>query len=101
MVFLINSGIKVIKFRALEDAFGRDITQLRAIQLRILKLYFRLQVFLIGALQMAPIGMPIFAFVLYAWLGGNVTPSIIFPAFSLFDGLFNSIITIPECLGYL
>ena len=42
--------------------------------------------------------MVIVGFLIYAAINGDITPAIIFPALSLFQGLFQPILTIPQSL---
>jgi ATP-binding cassette subfamily C (CFTR/MRP) protein 1 len=64
-----------------------------------LKKYYFIQVYFIALIQIAPIAMPIVAFIGYAAISGQpLTPAIIFPALSLFNGLFQPILTIPQSL---
>ncbi|KAI8908383.1 P-loop containing nucleoside triphosphate hydrolase protein [Gorgonomyces haynaldii] len=91
-------GMKVIKFRALEQFFEDRISGIRGEQLGFLKAYYAVQVYFIGLIQIAPISMPIVAFIIYSLLNGPITSAIIFPALTLFNGLFQTILIIPQGL---
>lgn len=95
-------GMKVIKFRALESFFAAKISNIRDEQLRFLKKYYAVQVYFVGLIQIAPIAMPIVGFITYASLnGGLIFAAVIFPALSLFQGLFQTILVIPQGLTAL
>ncbi|KAI8903608.1 P-loop containing nucleoside triphosphate hydrolase protein [Gorgonomyces haynaldii] len=89
-------GMKVIKFRALEQFFSDRVTQVRWEQLGFLKFYYVAHLFFIGLIEIAPISMPTIAFIVYALLNGDIRPDIIFPALTLFNGLFETILIIPQ-----
>ena len=91
-------GIKIIKFRALESLFSTRISKIREGQLSVLSKYYAVQAYFVGLIQIAPIAMPIVGFLIYAAINGDITPSTIFPALSLFQGLFQPILTIPQSL---
>ncbi|KAJ3330300.1 hypothetical protein HDU91_003634, partial [Kappamyces sp. JEL0680] len=91
-------GMKIIKFRALERFFIDRINSIRLEQLSILKKYYSVQAYFVGLIQIAPISMPIVAFLVYGSINGKLTPAIIFPALSLFNQLFQPILTIPQSL---
>ena len=93
--------MKIIKFRALEDFFSNRITKIRLEQLSFLKKFYFVQVYFIGLIQIAPISMPIVSFILYSTLGGEISPAIVFPALTLFSGLFQTILVIPQGLTAL
>jgi ABC-type multidrug transport system fused ATPase/permease subunit len=94
-------GIKIIKFRALEDFFFNRLSAIRSSQLQALKKYYMLQVYFVGLIQIAPISMPILAFLVYAAINGSIIPQVIFPALTLFQGLFQPILTVPQSVTAL
>ena len=51
-------GIKIIKFRALEDFFYERIQKIRDVQMQFLSKYYLVQTFFVGFIQIAPISMP-------------------------------------------
>ena len=51
-------GIKIIKFRALEDFFYDRIQKIREQQMHFLSKYYLVQTFFVGFIQIAPISMP-------------------------------------------
>ncbi|KAI8896540.1 P-loop containing nucleoside triphosphate hydrolase protein [Globomyces pollinis-pini] len=91
-------GMKIIKFRALEKFFSDRINAIRFEQITTLKKYYAIQVYFIGLIQIAPIAMPIIAFLVYGAGGKTLTPEVIFPALSLFGGLFAPILVIPQSI---
>jgi ATP-binding cassette subfamily C (CFTR/MRP) protein 1 len=91
-------GMKIIKFRALENFFTGRINAIRSEQLSVLKKYYAVQAYFVGLIQIAPIAMPIGAFLVYAGNNGSISPGIVFPALALFQGLFQPILTIPQSL---
>ncbi|KAI8895406.1 P-loop containing nucleoside triphosphate hydrolase protein [Globomyces pollinis-pini] len=91
-------GMKIIKFRALEKFFSDRIAKIRTQQISILKKYYAIQVYFIGLIQIAPISMPLIAFLVYGASVGTLTPAIIFPALSLFGGLFQPILVVPQSI---
>ncbi|KAJ2993207.1 Multidrug resistance-associated protein 1 [Globomyces sp. JEL0801] len=96
LIFILL-GMKIIKFRALENFFYERISGIRTEQQGFLKKYYMIQVYFIGLIQIAPISMPITAFLIYG-SHSTLTPQIIFPALSLFGGLFAPLMIIPQSL---
>ncbi|KAJ1340359.1 hypothetical protein BSLG_005001 [Batrachochytrium salamandrivorans] len=66
-------GIKIIKFRALEEFFSDRIT-------------------------LTPVAMPIVAFIAFSLLNGGISAPVIFPALSLFSILFQPLLVLPGSL---
>lgn len=83
----------------MEQFFINSISKIRDEQLSFLKRFYFIQVYFIGLIQIAPISMPVVGFIVYGLLNdGNISPAIIFPALSLFQGLFQTILVIPQGL---
>ncbi|KAH6571206.1 hypothetical protein BASA60_007281 [Batrachochytrium salamandrivorans] len=91
-------GIKIIKFRALEEFFSDRITRIRNDQIEALKKYYIVQVFFVGILQVTPVAMPIVAFIAFSLLNGGISAPVIFPALSLFSILFQPLLVLPGSL---
>ncbi|KAH9248706.1 hypothetical protein BASA83_009436 [Batrachochytrium salamandrivorans] len=91
-------GIKIIKFRALEEFFSDRITRIRNDQIESLKKYYIVQVFFVGILQVTPVAMPIVAFIAFSLLNGGISAPVIFPALSLFSILFQPLLVLPGSL---
>ncbi|EGF77382.1 hypothetical protein BATDEDRAFT_20822 [Batrachochytrium dendrobatidis JAM81] len=91
-------GIKIIKFRALEEFFFDRITTIRNGQIKALKNYYIVQVFFVGIIQVIPVLMPIVAFIAFSLSNGSITAPIIFPALSLFNILFQPLLVFPGSL---
>ncbi|KAJ3309499.1 hypothetical protein HDV04_005991 [Boothiomyces sp. JEL0838] len=91
-------GIKIIKFRALEKFFIDRISKIRDEQVAVLKKYYFLQVYFVGMIQIAPISMPIGAFLVYSAVYGDISPDRIFPSLTLFSNLFQLILVIPQSI---
>ncbi|KAJ3309498.1 Multidrug resistance-associated protein 1 [Boothiomyces sp. JEL0838] len=94
-------GIKIIKYRSLEKFFIDRISKIRDEQVGILKKYYILQVYFVGMIQIAPISMPIGAFLVYSAVYGDLSPVAIFPSLTLFNNLFQPILVIPQALTAL
>ncbi|EGF83523.1 hypothetical protein BATDEDRAFT_18633 [Batrachochytrium dendrobatidis JAM81] len=92
-------GIKIIKFRALEEFFFDRITTIRNGQIKALKNYYIVQVFFVGIIQVIPVLMPIVAFIAFSLSNGSITAPIIFPALSLFNILFQPLLVLPGSLA--
>ncbi|KAK6096277.1 hypothetical protein MT418_004126 [Batrachochytrium dendrobatidis] len=92
-------GIKIIKFRALEEFFFDRITAIRNGQIKALKNYYIVQVFFVGIIQVIPVLMPIVAFIAFSLSNGSITAPIIFPALSLFNILFQPLLVLPGSLA--
>ena len=91
-------GIKIIKFRGLEEFFSTRISKIRNEQMSSLAKYYTIQTYFVGFIQIAPIIMPIAAFLIYAALNGDIRPNVIFPSLNLFQGLFQPILTVPQSI---
>eukprot|EP00842_Homolaphlyctis_polyrhiza_P005222 jgi/Hompol1/5700/HPOL_001948-RA len=89
-------GMKIIKYRALEDYFISVIGVIRGKQIRLLGISRIFLVLLVGMYQLAPMFMPIAAFSMYSKLGGSIEPSIIFPALTFFIQLFEPFLNLAE-----
>ena len=76
-----DHGIKVIKFRALEEYFINRINELRKLQLVNLRNLYVAQVYVMGFFNIAPISAPLVAFILYGSFNkGVLSPEVIFPS---------------------
>ena len=90
-------GIKVIKFRSLETFFLNRVNEIRTNQLKYLKRFYMVQVYLVGLIQIAPIAAPVVGFMLYgSEQKGVIAPEVVFPTLTLFNGLFQTILIIPQ-----
>jgi ATP-binding cassette subfamily C (CFTR/MRP) protein 1 len=90
-------GIKVIKFRALEEYFINRINELRKLQLVNLRNLYVAQVYVIGFFNIAPISAPLVAFILYGSFNkGVLSPEVIFPSLVLFGLLNQGLIAFPQ-----
>jgi ABC-type multidrug transport system fused ATPase/permease subunit len=98
MIREVLYGMKIIKFRTLEKFFYDRITAIRLDQVSVLKKYYFIQVYFVGLIQVAPIVMPIGAFLTYGAANGTITAEKILPSLSLFNGLFQPILTVPQSI---
>ncbi|KAJ3322956.1 hypothetical protein HDV06_002615 [Boothiomyces sp. JEL0866] len=94
-------GIKIIKYRALETHFRSRIEKIRSNQLQILKKFNLLQVLFMGMVEIAPISMPITAFLIYSATNRDISPQVIFPALLLFNNLAKPMMVIPQVFNSL
>ncbi|KAJ3268641.1 Multidrug resistance-associated protein 4 [Terramyces sp. JEL0728] len=94
-------GIKIIKYRALENYFSGRVESIRSDQLQILKKFNMLQVLFMGMIESSEISMPITAFLIYSATHGDITPQIIFPALLLFNNLSKPMLVIPQVFNAL
>ncbi|KAJ3262479.1 Multidrug resistance-associated protein 1 [Boothiomyces macroporosus] len=94
-------GIKIIKYRALENYFNERIGKIRDSQLQVLKSFNLLQVLFMGMVEIAPISMPITAFLIYSATNGDISPQTIFPALLLFNNLAKPMMVIPQVFNSL
>ncbi|KAL2920007.1 hypothetical protein HK105_200073 [Polyrhizophydium stewartii] len=81
-------GIKVIKYQALEEVFLKQLTALRAEQIKHLAMFILFLTALFITIILQQTLTPAATFATYAILGNNLRAGTIFAALAYFDGLF-------------
>eukprot|EP00842_Homolaphlyctis_polyrhiza_P005787 jgi/Hompol1/6209/HPOL_004851-RA len=97
----VLNGIKIVKFRALEDFFNKIIGKSRTEQVRYLGVVSTIVVMLFALHTLAPTFAPILSFAVYAIRGGHIRAAIIFPALTLFKEMIDPFLELSETLPTL
>ncbi|KAI9009746.1 P-loop containing nucleoside triphosphate hydrolase protein [Gaertneriomyces semiglobifer] len=93
-------GIKVVKFRACEEWFLRNVDETRAEQLKGLKRVMAGVMSLVSISQLTPVLLPITAFIIYG-KSNVLDATVIFPALALFNLLTMPMLQLPQAFSNL
>ncbi|KAG0262862.1 hypothetical protein DFQ27_002072 [Actinomortierella ambigua] len=92
----VLQGIKVIKFFAWENNFLKKLSEIRERELKNISTLFRIRSIVAASSSSLPVFASAAAFVLYAALGEELKPSIIFPALAYFTVLRTPLMVLPS-----
>ncbi|KAJ3270425.1 hypothetical protein HDV01_007835 [Terramyces sp. JEL0728] len=88
------NGIQVVKFKAMEDYFVRQIQKLREMEGDNYVGFIYVLAFGQLLSSVAPILMPIVTFAVYSATNGKMDPQIIFPAMLIFQRLYEPLLSV-------
>ncbi|KAG0023806.1 hypothetical protein BGZ80_007988 [Entomortierella chlamydospora] len=91
----ILQGIKVIKFFTFEPSFLKKVSEIRACELKCLSLLMQVRGMIYSFSSSLPVFASALSFVLYAALGNELKPQVVFPALTLFTGLRVPLLVLP------
>ncbi|KAF9974116.1 hypothetical protein BGZ73_002614 [Actinomortierella ambigua] len=92
----VLQGIKVIKFFAWESNFLKKLSEIRERELKNITTLFRIRSIVAASSSSLPVFASAAAFTLYAALGRDLQPSIIFPALAYFTVLRTPLMVLPS-----
>ncbi|KAF9436584.1 hypothetical protein BGZ76_003536 [Entomortierella beljakovae] len=91
----ILQGIKVIKFFTFEPSFAKKVSEIRTSELKCISLLMQVRGIIYSVSSSLPVFASALSFVLYAALGNELSPKVIFPALTLFTGLRVPLLVLP------
>ncbi|KAF9583434.1 hypothetical protein BGW38_009485 [Lunasporangiospora selenospora] len=92
-------GIKVIKFFTFEPSFLQRLSGIRCEELKGLSFLLQLRGLIYSVVSSLPVFASALSFVLYAALGNELKPEVIFPALAFFTGLRVPLLVLPYYYG--
>ncbi|KAI9138247.1 P-loop containing nucleoside triphosphate hydrolase protein [Paraphysoderma sedebokerense] len=102
-VKLINEslqGIKIIKFFAYESAFLDSIAKLRLKELSFVRRLAVWKAAVFGIVEIIPVFASILVFIIYASLGNQLTPAVVFSSLALFNALRLPLLFVPMVISF-
>ncbi|TPX74086.1 hypothetical protein CcCBS67573_g04636 [Chytriomyces confervae] len=93
-------GIKFVKLSAMEEFFISAITQARESQKTALWSYMASLLGITSSIVLQQMLIPVFSFILFAGLGGDVNGTSLFASFGLFESLLDPLLNIPTVVQY-
>ncbi|KAJ3224355.1 Canalicular multispecific organic anion transporter 2 [Chytriomyces hyalinus] len=93
-------GIKFVKLSATEDFFISAISKAREAQKAALWSYMASLLGITSSIVLQQMLIPVFSFLLFAGLGGDVNGTKLFASFGLFESLLDPLLNIPTVVQY-
>ncbi|KAG0034424.1 hypothetical protein BGZ83_004200, partial [Gryganskiella cystojenkinii] len=93
----ILQGIKVIKLFAWEDSFLAKLAKVRSEELSHVSRLLKTRGFITATSAAIPVLASALTFVLYAWLGHDLKPEIVFPALAYYAIMRVPFLILPAC----
>ncbi|KAJ3238679.1 Multidrug resistance-associated protein 1 [Chytriomyces hyalinus] len=92
----ILEGMRMIKLRGQEDFFSKNMADVRATQLRAIRVMYFATLFFIFFVIAVPFAMIIGTFTVYSQSHEVLSPAVIFPAINYFMNIFQPFQTLPQ-----